>query len=62
VRNVGDINGVRPNTSSKLLVDNVQISAAAAVPEPTTWGLMIAGFGLAGAALRSRKRSTLQGA
>jgi len=27
----------------------------AAVPEPGTWGLMIAGFGLAGAALRRRR-------
>jgi hypothetical protein len=29
----------------------------ALVPEPAAWGLMIAGFGLAGAALRSRRRS-----
>ncbi|WP_293901950.1 PEPxxWA-CTERM sorting domain-containing protein [Phenylobacterium sp.] len=28
----------------------------AAVPEPASWALMIAGFGLAGAALRSRRR------
>ena len=26
-----------------------------AVPEPTTWALMIAGFGLAGAGLRRRR-------
>jgi hypothetical protein len=26
------------------------------VPEPTTWAMMIAGFGLAGAAVRSRRR------
>jgi hypothetical protein len=25
------------------------------VPEPTTWALMIGGFGLAGAALRRRR-------
>lgn len=31
------------------------IVAVAAVPEPATWGMMIAGFGLAGAALRRRK-------
>lgn len=30
--------------------------ATGAVPEPATWGLMIMGFGLAGAALRSRRR------
>lgn len=28
----------------------------AAVPEPTTWAMMIAGFGIAGAALRQRRR------
>jgi hypothetical protein len=27
------------------------------VPEPSTWALMIAGFGLAGGALRRRVRS-----
>jgi len=31
----------------------------AAVPEPTTWALMILGFGAAGAALRSRRRTAL---
>ncbi|HEY1154389.1 MAG TPA: PEPxxWA-CTERM sorting domain-containing protein, partial [Pseudolabrys sp.] len=29
---------------------------APAVPEPATWAMMIAGFGLAGAAIRSRQR------
>lgn len=29
--------------------------ASAAIPEPATWGLMIAGFGLAGAMLRRRR-------
>ena len=32
--------------------------APAAVPEPGAWALMIAGFGLAGAALRQRRRVT----
>ena len=31
-----------------------------AVPEPTTWALMIAGFGLTGAALRRRRRAELR--
>lgn len=31
----------------------------AAVPEPTAWALMILGFGAAGAALRSRRRTAL---
>ncbi|PZQ42179.1 MAG: hypothetical protein DI570_29865, partial [Phenylobacterium zucineum] len=29
-----------------------------AIPEPGTWALMIAGFGLAGAALRRRRAQT----
>ena len=32
--------------------------AAGAVPETATWGMMIAGFGMMGAALRTRRRST----
>ncbi|MGZ6016500.1 MAG: PEPxxWA-CTERM sorting domain-containing protein [Phenylobacterium sp.] len=32
-------------------------NASASVPEPATWALMIAGFGLAGATLRSRRRT-----
>jgi hypothetical protein len=34
-------------------IDNIVVSAA--VPEPTSWALMIGGFGLAGAALRRRR-------
>lgn len=33
---------------------NFRISAAGAVPEPATWGLMIVGFGMVGAAARRR--------
>jgi len=32
--------------------------AAGAVPEPTTWGMMILGFGMVGASARYRRRST----
>jgi len=28
-----------------------------AVPEPATWALMLAGFGLAGTAMRTRRRT-----
>ena len=33
-------------------------AAAGAVPEPATWGLMVLGFGMIGAAARSRKVKT----
>lgn len=36
------------------------ITTAAAVPEPATWAMMILGFGVAGAALRSRRRTGWQ--
>lgn len=42
--------------SAQLGVDNIR--AAAAVPEPATWALMIGGFGLTGAALRGRAART----
>lgn len=41
------------------LLDNVRISIdPAPIPEPASWGLMIAGFGLAGVALRHRRPTT----
>jgi hypothetical protein len=33
------------------------VAAAGAVPETTTWGMMIAGFGMTGASLRVRRRN-----
>jgi hypothetical protein len=39
----------------------VEGEAVAPVPEPAAWALMIAGFGLAGAALRARRRAAVQG-
>ena len=36
----------------------VLIDGAGGVPEPASWALLIAGFGLTGAALRARKRAT----
>jgi uncharacterized repeat protein (TIGR03803 family) len=33
-----------------------RLSESAAIPEPATWGMMIAGFGLVGAGLRLRRR------
>lgn len=40
------------------IIDNVKLSIGSAVPEPATWAMMIAGFGLVGASLR-RGRSSL---
>lgn len=39
--------------------DSVVFNIAAAVPEPASWAMMIAGFGLAGAALRRRRQATV---
>ena len=36
---------------------DVRAVEATAVPEPASWALMIAGFGLAGAAIRSRRKT-----
>jgi len=41
-----------------LAIDNLELAASvAAVPEPTSWALMISGFGLVGVALRRRPRA-----
>lgn len=41
------------STGYSFEVDNIAISA---VPEPTTWAMMLAGFGMVGFGLRSRRR------
>ena len=47
------------NGSNDPLIDGVSFrGAAGAVPEPATWGLMVLGFGMIGAAARSRKVKT----
>ena len=51
---VGTSNGfLLFNSSSNVQFSGV-VASVAAVPEPATWAMMIAGFGLAGAALRRR--------
>jgi len=44
------------NTFASNRIDDVSLTALS-VPEPSTWALMIAGFGLAGGALRRRHRA-----
>jgi hypothetical protein len=49
------------NASSQALTRNLIGfigNQVAPVPEPATWGMMIAGFGMMGAAMRTRRRST----
>jgi PEP-CTERM motif len=63
--NAGGATGLLPGTSfecdncttSRLIVHGIVTSAAVAtVPEPTSWALMLAGFGAAGFMLRRRQR------
>ena len=53
-------NTAGPGTSNiGLVLDNVSLDISPAVPEPASWAMMIAGFGLVGGALRTRRRETL---
>lgn len=45
------------NLPSAVVLDAVQVTGAAAVPEPAAWAMMVMGFGLAGTALRTRRRT-----
>jgi hypothetical protein len=46
------------NTPDFYSLDNVVVERlGAAVPEPDTWAMLIAGFGLTGAAMRRRRRT-----
>ncbi|MFM9853306.1 MAG: PEPxxWA-CTERM sorting domain-containing protein [Sphingomonadaceae bacterium] len=42
------------------LLDNVSLDITAAVPEPATWMMLLAGFGLIGAAMRRRGAALTQ--
>lgn len=55
------ISGIRLNTTSNAFeVDNLSISRnIGGVPEPTTWMMMIAGFGLVGVGMRRRTTTTI---
>lgn len=50
-----------PSTFADLSVTTISASVNSAVPEPATWMMMIAGFGVAGAALRrQRAKATIR--
>ncbi|PZN93222.1 MAG: hypothetical protein DCF31_13380 [Alphaproteobacteria bacterium] len=52
-RGFDDING----SAETFNLDNAQFgNVSAAVPEPAAWGLMVVGFGLVGAGMRSRRQ------
>jgi hypothetical protein len=51
---IGVRNGGDGNVPSSVLLDSVRVSG---VPEAATWAMMVLGFGLAGAALRTRRRA-----
>ncbi|MBN8817471.1 MAG: PEP-CTERM sorting domain-containing protein [Sphingomonas sp.] len=46
-----------PDRFSQLKQTDIGIVRAPAVPEPATWALLVAGFGVVGSALRRRKAS-----
>ena len=47
---------VSPGTSAKLSQGGATVLAGGEVPEPGVWALLVAGFGLVGAAFRRRRR------
>lgn len=49
-------------TTGALMLDDVSIESTAStnVPEPSSWALLVLGFGIVGAGLRTRQRGRLQ--
>lgn len=45
-------------SNSFIAIRNLAVTPAAAVPEPATWAMMLLGFGMMGATLRYRRKST----
>jgi hypothetical protein len=55
LQNLGVSGAFDPLGYEALALDNIEIDAAPGVPEPASWALMIAGFGMVGFAMRRRK-------
>lgn len=53
---------IQPGSVHEDDLTGVNVSASTEVPEPATWALMLAGFGLTGAALRRRRSSAVRAA
>lgn len=51
------ISSVRITSNNLFQIDNLVVSGGAVVPEPSSWILMIAGFGAIGMSLRSMRRT-----
>ncbi|GGE01191.1 hypothetical protein GCM10011529_04400 [Polymorphobacter glacialis] len=54
-----DDNTVRVNLAGLDANGLIVINVAGSVPEPRSWAMLIAGFGLVGAAMRKRSKATL---
>ena len=55
----GEFTGYVPVWYHEQWINSRLVNAEAPVPEPATWGMMLLGFGLAGASLRSRRRTAV---
>jgi hypothetical protein len=62
VINAGGISMLTINNPPATEIDHIQygfLAAVTSVPEPTTWAMMLLGFGAVGCALRRRKRAPI---
>jgi hypothetical protein len=56
----GFVDNVRVSTSGGDDAINFEVpTPSGAVPEPASWAMMVGGFGLVGAAMRSRRKQTI---